>query len=472
LLKINDNPQSVAVHNKKRRLVVRKLLVLITITISIAIIPTADAALFQYTPELILSKTHTDNLFLSPDNEQWSYINSVGLNITAEILGRTSGLSINYNPTYNTYSEFEEFDYWRHAANATLWKVFKRNTRLELNNSYLRSNDPLDESDLPVEEGQSAGPAIEADLSRRGRDQYYTNVAEARLSHQFGARDEVFISIAYRAFREVDPLPDAETDNSDAVVPSLGLVYHFSQKWSSELEGSYEHTQYQDRNDRKESNALFRFLYLFTPRFSGFLGYRHTLLRFDPDETRDEEDYDIYSPFIGLRYQTGNATNVELGVAYYKQVFDQSEEEEGFTLNSDIDTRWQFRYSYLGLSAGSGYDIDDNGTEDNQLNIYGYARIEYGYNFTPYFLGTIYSRYRYDNFPDEDPERVRNTAGAGAALSWQATKWLELALSGDYSDVASDDREEEYTEKRAMLTVRIFSPHPLRLEESEDVEQR
>jgi hypothetical protein len=314
-------------------------------------------------------------------------------------------------------------------------------------------------------EDQPEGPGIEADPNRRGRDQYYTNVAQARLSYQFGAEDEVFIAVAHRAYREVDPLPDAGTDNYDAVEPSLGLVYLFTQEWSVELEGSHENTQYQDRNDRKQSNANIRLLFGFTRRFSGLVGYRHTILKYDSDEIQDDEDYEISSPSIGLRYEVGDHTNIEIAAAYYKQRFDQSEDDEGFNISSDIDTLWQFRYSYLGLSGGSGYDIDDDGADDNGLNIFGQARVEGGYYFAPHVLGTIYGRYRYDKYPNEEPERVRHTTGAGAALTWQAAQWIVLDLSGDYSDVHSDDSEEEYTERRAMLTIRIFSPAPLRLEE-------
>lgn len=446
----------------------RKSLISYLVVLSLFISPTANAALFQFRPELIVSKTYTDNLSLSPDNEQWTYINSVGLNLTTDVLWRTAGIRINYNPSYEAYSEFEEYDYWRQGASANIWKVFKRNTRLELSDTYLWSDDPQDEVDPSVEEGQPEGPGIEADPNRRGRHQYYTNVAEARLSHQFGAEDEVFIAATHRVFRDVDPLLDTATDNYDAVAPSLGLVYHFTQEWSSELEGSYEDTQYQDRNDRKESNASIRLIYRFTRRFSGFVGYRHTILRFDLDETQDDEDYNISSSSIGLSYEVGDHTNIEIAAAHYKQRFDQSEDDEGFNINSDIDTRWQFRHSYMGLSGGSGYEIDDDGAEDNGLNIYGQARLEGGYNFTPFFLGTVYGQYRYDEYPNEEPERVRHTTGAGAALTWRAARWMELALSGDYSDVSSNDATEEYTERRAMLTVRIFSPHPFRLEKYDD----
>jgi hypothetical protein len=451
-------------------LIVHKSLILFSIILSLCIIPSANAALMQLTPEMIVSKTYTDNLFLSPDDKQWSYINSVGLNLTTDVLWRTAGIRINYNPSYLSYSRFEDYDYWRHAAGVNIWKVFKRNTRLELNDNYLRSDDPLDESDLSVEQGQPQGPGIEADPNRRGREQYYTNVAEARLSHQFGTEDNVYIAIAHRIFRDVDPPPDSatdsvETDNYDAVVPSLGLVYHFTRQLSSELDGSYENTQYQDRNDRGESNANIRFLYRFTRRFNAFLGYRHTILRFDRDETESDEDYDIISPFAGVRYIVDENTNVEIAAAYYKQRYERSEEDEGFAINSDINTRWQFRTAYIGLSGGSGYDVDDDGTEDNGLNIFGHALIEGGYNVTPYISGVIYGRYRYDKFPNEEPERVRQTTGAGATLTWQARRWMELALSGDYSNVTSDDTSDEYTEKRAMLTIRIFAPVPFRLDE-------
>jgi hypothetical protein len=442
---------------------VYKIVITISVVLSLCFIPTVDAAQVLFTPELVFSGAYTDNLFLESENEDWDYITTAGVDLTNEILWRSAGIRLNYNPSYNMYTEHKALNYWRHAATCNIWKIIQRNTRLEINDTYLRSNDPLDESVRDTEAGEPQGPDIEIDPNRRGRSEYYTNVAEARLSHQFGADDDIFIAVQYRVYREVEPLPYAEVDNYDTVAPSMGLVFHFTQQWSTELDANYEETQYTDRNDRNEYNADIRFLYGFNRKVTGFMGYRHTILRFNLDEAPDEENYDIYSPSVGLRYEVGDTVRIEIAAAYYAQKFDHSEDEDGYIVNSDMDARWRFRTSYVSLSGGSGYDIDDDATADNRLNIYGHLRLGAGYYFSPHVEGSVYGRYRYDEFPNEEPVRLRHTSGAGAALNWQAARWADLILSCDYSNVNSDDATEEYSETRATLTLRIHPANPYRM---------
>lgn len=440
-----------------------KLVITISVVLSLCSIPTVHAAQVYFTPEPVFSGSYTDNLFLESENEDWDFITVAGINLTNEILWRRAGIRLNYSPSYNMYTEHESLDYWRHAATLNTWKIIQRSTRLEINDTYLRSNDPLDESVSDAEPGGPQGPDIEVDPNRRGRGEYYTNVAEARLSHQFGAEDDVFIAVQHRVYRDVDPLPNTPVANYDTVAPSLGLVFHFSQEWSTELDADYEDTQYTDRNDRNEYNAEIRFLYGFSRNVSGFCSYRHTILRFDLDEAQNDENYDVYSPSVGIRYEISDRVRIEIAAAYYTQKFDHSEDEEGYFVNSDMDARWQFRTSYVSLSGGSGYDIDDDATADNRLNIYGRLRLGAGYNFSQHVEGSIHGRYRYDEFPNEEPVRLRHTAGAGAALNWQAAQWVDLNLSCDYSNVNSDDASEEYSETRAMLTVRIHPANPYRM---------
>lgn len=419
-----------------------------------------QAAQVLFTPALILREEYTDNLFLDYQDEVYDFTTAAGLDLTGQILWRTAGIELNYTPTYNAYQENDDLSYWRHEASLYTWKQFLRNTRIELRDTYLRSNDPTDESAITEQEGRPQGPVIASDRNRRGRNEYYTNMAEARINHQFGANDRVYLAYQYSILREVDTTPGTVVDDNDISMPSIGLAYDFSQRWAMEIDSSYAVTDYKERNDRNEYDGGLRLLYRFGRAISGFVNYRYTNLDFDQDT---DEDYSVYEPSLGIRYDFPDNARIEIGVGYYVQDFETSEDEEGFDITSNIYKRWIFPTGFIDISGGSGYAIDDNGVEDNGLNIYYQGRVEIGRNFASTLTGSIYGGYRYDEYPNETPERVVKEASAGLALDWQALRWMFVRLSYGFTDVSSDIETDEYTENRAFVTIRIAPPSPYRI---------
>jgi hypothetical protein len=441
-------------------MIVRKRLIACAIILLVCNISTLQAAQVLFAPTLVLSEEYTDNLFLDSQDEVYDFTTVAGLNLNGQLLWRTAGIELSYSPTYHSFQENNELSYWRHEAGLYTWKQFQRNTRIELRDTYLRSNDPTDESAAIEQDGQPQGPAIATDRNRRGRNEYYTNVAEARINHQFGANDQVYVAYSYSILRDVDTIPGVASEDNDISMPSIGLSYDFSQRWGMEIDSSYAITDYKEHNDRNEYNGNLRLLYRFGRSLSGFVNYRHTNVDFDQ---ATDEDYSVYEPSIGIRYDFPDDARIEIGGGYYIQDFETSENEEGFDITSSIYKRWMFRTGFIGISGGSGYVIDDNGVEDNGLDIYYQGRLELGYNFAATVTGSIYGAYRYDEYPNETPERVEKSASAGLALDWQALHWMFLRLSYDLTDVTSDRAADEYTENRALITIRLAPPSPYRL---------
>jgi hypothetical protein len=419
-----------------------------------------QAAQVLFSPGLVLSEEYTDNLFLDSQGEEYDFTTTAGVDLTGQILWRTAGIELRYNPTYEFYQENDDLNSWRHEAGLYTWKQLTRGTRIELRDTYLRSNDPSDESAAIEQDGQLQGPAVTADPNRRGRNEYYTNLAEARLDHQFGASDEVYVAYQYSSLRDVDIPPGTAVDDNDISIPSIGLAYNFSQQWGMEIDSSYAMTDYKERNDRNEYNGNLRLLYRFDRALSCYVNYRHTNLAYDQDT---DEDYTVYEPSVGVRYDFPDEASIEIGAGYYVQDFETSEDEEGFNITSDISKTWLFPGWYTGISGGSGYAIDDNGVADNGLDIYYQGRLEVGYNFASTLTGSVYGGYRYDDYPSEVPERSQQSASAGASLSWQALNWMHVGLTYGITDVSSDRETDEYTENRAMITIRMAPSSPFRL---------
>ena len=423
--------------------------------------PETHAAQVLFLPELSISEEYTDNIFLTPDNEEDDFITSTGISLTGQILGRTAGLELNYNPSYNLFAENSELDYWRHAGRVRAWNDFKRNTRLLFTNDYLETEDPRDA--VLIEEEPLGEPLIGVDLNRQGRTRYRRNSAEGRLSHQFGSKNSVYSAVRYTILEDIDTFEEIPVDDYTFLEPSLGIEYWFAPEWGLQFDGFYSNRDYEERNDREEYTGTARILKQVTRTLSAFLEYRHTYLDYADNST--DSDFNVYMPALGIRYQFQENAHMLLSGGYYIQEFEnkdlvEDETEEGFLINSEIFKRWAIRKAYVDLTGRSGYGIQDRGVDDLGFNIYYEGRIGVGYNFSSRLSATVFGAYRIDEYPDRDPERTDERINAGTSLSYQLLRWMNVGVSYNYRDLGSDIESEEYTENSVMLRIDLSPSRP------------
>jgi hypothetical protein len=388
---------------------------------------------------------------------------AAGLVLTLRILERTGGLELSYNPTFTAFADNTDLNYWRHAASLTAWHDITRTTRLEFTNAYLETEDPTSGYTFFETEDPLIDPTIGIDPYRRGRARYRTNTADARLSHQFGPRDRVYVAMRHDYWEDIDTQPGVPVADYQNYQPSFGLAYWFTQKWGTEIEGYYSNRDYEDDNDREEYTGFIRLLYDITRNLSAFAEYRHTRLEFDQDTG---DDYHIYYPSAGLRYQFQETSHIRVGAGYYIQDFDnRSDKNEGWSLNSEIYKRWAYRNGYIDAIGASGYEIADTGgavAADLGLTIFYQGRLAAGYNFTPRLSGDVYFSYRHNDYPEEEPDRSDQILDTGLGLRYQALQWMYLGLRYRHRDFASDVITSEYTENRVTLTITITPTSPYR----------
>lgn len=446
-------------------------LVPVIIGLVIVVVPLnmSRAAQVLVTPRLILQEEYNDNIFLTPDNEEDDYITSAGLGIFAQINGRTAGLDLNYLPTYNAFADNTDLDYWRHEARARYWHNLARHTTFTITDDFLQTSDPTDAAADVEPTDPGVAPAIETDPDRRGRDEYRTNVAEARLDHQFGANDNVYLSFRHFLLEEVDSpdTPGALVDDYTELRPSAGLEYWFTPRYAFELEGYYANLDYDDQNDLEEFYGLARLLHAFSRTVRGFVEYRQTEVNYDRDfDPNADPDYNVYQPAVGVRYQFQDTGRFTISAGYLWQDVEGGDEDDvdQIVVNSELYKRWNFRSSFLDLIGASGYDVSGRGAgADLGLNIYYSGRLAMGYNFTSRFSADCYGSYRYDEYPNTIDDRVDQILDAGAAMHYQMLQWMNIDLNYRYRDFTSDDEFTEYTENRVWLTVTMQPSTPFRL---------
>ncbi|HPA15598.1 MAG TPA: outer membrane beta-barrel protein [Desulfobacterales bacterium] len=414
----------------------------------------------NFTPRITATEEYTDNLFLDPDHEEDDFITTISPGFTAEIAGRTRGAAISYDPAYVFYNEYNEFDGWRHSATFSAWQQMARNTRLEIEDAFLYTEDPVPDDEFISEFREE--PLIEADTTiRRDRETYYTNAASFRLIHQFGASDSVYLGYVYGILRNDDPT----YEDNDTHTPSVGLTYWFLPDWGVDTRAEYTKGQYSDTldtgdlsDDLEAWEGSARLIKRFSRQFEGFAQYNHTYV----DYKGDSEDYHVYEPSAGINYTLAEELILTLRAGYFIQDREESDGEEGVLLDGVLSKTWTFRRGSINAVGSSGYEHADFGAENLGFNRYylGGLRAEYG--FTRQFTGDVYGSYRRVKYTDIEETRTDKITETGLGISYQPWQWINMRLGYSFHTVDSTDDADEYDENRVLFTVTLSPANTIR----------
>ena len=444
------------------------ILIVSILLISPFFIRISSAAQVTFTPSITGSEEYNDNIFLDPEDEESDYITGVEVGSLMEIRWRTAGIQLNYAGGRFWYRDNDEENYWRSLGSATVWYDVSRNTRIEVRNTYLRTADPSDRSELRNEDAPLSGRDIEQDRNRQGLEKYYNNVTSAELSHQFGKRDKVYLAYSYSVLRNINASSENTNEEHDISGPTAGLAYWFTNQWGTELEASFSNRNLTVEEDRDVYDGTGRLVYSFTRHFDGFLAYRHLHTDFKDEITNT--DYTVYQPEIGIFYQFDENSSARIGLGYLIQNKDSNDnpdvddsDTEGFILNSAVYRAWPFKRGSIAVLTLSGYEQDDSGSEDNGLNVYYEGRIDADYTLLRRLTADAFFGYRWDDYPDQEESRTDKTIVTGAGFNYQPLPWLTSRLEYTYQDRDSDRKSEEYTENRFFISITIEPNKPFRL---------
>jgi hypothetical protein len=110
---------------------------LVLALVSVLTAGTASAAQLLFTPRASVEERYSDNIYLTNNNKKSDFITTPTVGFTVEVPGQTTGLSLSYDGGYNFYAKYDENDGWQHNAVGSFWHNFSRETRLDLNSSFL-----------------------------------------------------------------------------------------------------------------------------------------------------------------------------------------------------------------------------------------------------------------------------------------------------------------------------------------------
>ena len=445
--------------------------ILIMTLILIMTVSYAYAAKYTFEPRLNINSYYTDNVFRDPVDEQDDIVTTVGLQLAGGVEIQKAGLDAYFNPRYIFYNDFDENNRWLFDTGLNGFVDIGRNTRIELYDRFSKRDDQFSQGEIDAI--RSGDPTVSLDPTvRQGRRSFWTNTADIRLDHQFGAANTAFAAYNYRLLRndESDLYEDSDGHRVDA-----GVTYYLTPKWGIGLTGTYVRGIFDPSNDfigipADDFNAYggtLRLIRQINRRTSGYLEYGYAHLTYDngpsisvdPNPGSPEivlnQDYDVHSPQIGVEYAIQEDITLTASGGWFWRVNDITDNDDGPIVNFSL--RKELQRGGVRLEAGAGYDFSYFTAQNLGFTRFYNIGLTGDYEIFRRFYGDIYGAYRRSEFLDEIPQRDDDRYLAGGGLTWQPTRWAAIRIGYALNKVDSNIQANSYTENRFILNL-SFAP--------------
>jgi len=403
-----------------------------------------------FTPRISVKGQYDDNIFLTQNEnlKEDDFITTISPGFTAEILGKNNGANISYDASCAMYDKWDEFDGWRHRANFSGWSQLTKNTGLKIRDKFLYTEDPI--RDDNIAEIRTEDPEIPIDSTTiKTRRIYYQNLAGVGLNHQFGKYNSSF-KIGYKYwFREED---DPAYEDKKIHTPSAGVTYWFSPQWGFDVNGNYEHVEYEFSDDVDLFSGSVSFLKRFGKHFTGFVRYSQRVANYE-GETEDDI---TYIPSIGFKYDIEKDITLIADVGYFYNDYEIRESESG--VSGDIRLIKKFERGKLNFAALGGSDYSLYDSDNLGFSVFYEASVSGTYQFAKHLGGNIFGSYRNTDYIDADRKDKRPTVGCG--LSWKALEWMNLGLDYRFRKVDSTRDVNDYDDNRVSVTITLIPTVP------------
>lgn len=407
---------------------------------------------FRITPRISFDEIYDDNIFLTKNNPKGDFLTLIAPGVLLEAHSDKTDLSLDYTLTGVVYGRYTQYNTFRHDLRFRLNQQLARHLTLGLEDSFLRSEDILEEGLAP----QITPPGF----LRENRTPYITNTGSGFLEYRFGKEDRIkvgymqgFLDNYYKGLEDI-------TQHG----PFGELAYWFTQRDGILL---------------TERSVRYR--------YGGLEGISPEFERMDVDTHDADITYKHrYGPDSDVRAKYGASVRNFMGTPYSYYVHDGS-----LGVSHRLDRGWL-------LSLDAGYfeptgDIDLDGGVSFDLALErrfpkGKVTLEFqrGWDegfmeivpraFTRFWSGQLsadYHPYRemttygllffrknqYDPLQQEEDD---DTYGLNLGLRYPATKWFTVELDYMLQRRYSRDPGAEYTDNRVSLNLTFFAPKPIK----------
>jgi len=434
----------------------------------------ASGAQLLFTPRASVTERYSDNIYLTNNDKKSDFITTPTVGFTAEVPGQTAGLSLSYDGGYNFYADESSNDGWQHNALLNFFNNFSRETRLDLNNAFLYTKDPLSDRDVVNAQGNVVAPGDYS--SRQGLNTYYRNYSTARLTHQFGPENSTYAQFVY-GFLNND---SDEYQDSQEISPSVGMTYWWSQRSGIQLDASYLRGLYDDngnqvtggqQDDFNQVSGSVRLNQRISPRFGIFEQYQQIYRDYDGNQGQAQagdggqlnQDYLVYAPSVGAFYQFDPTLTASIGVGYFYQQVQNDNDQQGVFPTAEINKLWDYQRWSVRTRGAAGLGSQDFSADNQGFERFGQGDIIGRYNFTRQLYGEASFLYRYSDYINSDTDEVDHYLRPQVLVGYEVFRWMNVSLSYAYNKyIATNNSVNDYEENSVLFTLTLQPDQPWR----------
>jgi hypothetical protein len=407
--------------------------------------PVLAHARWSVTPRLYLEEQYDDNIFLTETNEQDDLITTISPGIDLKYQTPTTTLDLDYELRRSLYTDFSELDFTGHHARAEARKEFGPRFSAGISEFFIRSEDPIELTGIPVFER----PSIRAGA----RNRYTRNIIEPEITYRFA--ENRAIRLQYRNIALRNKAADVADQDQDA----LNALLTYRLNIHNGLEFFYEYTdQAYDPTIPPESPRSFegnelrgRYTYYFNPRTSVFLEYRVYNRDFER-QAADFVDYKVHDGRTGFSHDLYESVTVSASAGYALR--DSSAGDDESTFSGRFDLTGQYKHLTADVYGEIGFDDDFLSAESLGFNEFWRTGFNGRYQFARRLWadGTFY--FERDKFIDLN--RRDKLWSMRGALNYQILEWLFASLEYWRNERRSNIPFASYNDNRyfGRITVR------------------
>ncbi|MGQ9750725.1 outer membrane beta-barrel protein [Desulfosoma sp.] len=438
--------------------------------------PVYGEAIMTLVPRLTLAEEYTDNVDLdrSDQREEWTTVVSPSLDFSA--LWKTRSLRLSYSPGFAYAAKDQNYSEIRQDLSARFSDQVSKRLRLSVSETLQRTELPYtleepvfrrpgtlteptaeqSQTGFSRDQGQEGIVERRRDRTvRRNREPYTQSTTSVSADYRFGAKDRFTASYLFGGLWNDDP--DVEDNRRHS--PRLAVTWWPWDRYGVDAQVQYERIDYSGKTDfTNDYQGHARLLRAFSEHLQGFVGYRHTV----SDAAHNEDDYQVFEPFLGVDWEPSKDFFAGLSVGYFYKENKTGSNDSGLTFSGDLGKSWRFRRGSIRLSGGTGYEQSYGGAENLGFTVYYQAMIAGNYALSrriDAFAG--FSAVR-NEYLDEDPQRNDNIYSATTGLRYRMLRWLYLNMTYAHQRLDSNVNENDYKENRVVISVNLVPEYGLR----------
>jgi hypothetical protein len=395
----------------------------------------------ELTPRISVSEVYDDNIYLDRTNEESDYLTTLSPGINLTMTSQRSSLSLDYSPTWVWYDKNDQNDTVRHAGTVAFGQNVTQHVRFDLTDTYVRSEEPLETTE-----------GIEG--ARSTRNTYQRNTGTASATYQFGPEDNAGVAYSNSLLLNEDPtLDDGTLQNLSA-----NMNYWFTIKNGIQLNyGFIKGIFWRDDgglpdDDYDGNEAGITYIRRFSRQTRASVGYGFT----DRIFQGATEDYEVHEVTFDLGHEFSPDLSLSLGIGYFWQLNEVSENETGYTYDALLEKR--FNRGSFTIGGSGGWDEAYLEAERRGFTRFWSANTTVEYRLLERLSCYAGASFRHDK---DSINRKWETMRGNGGLRLEFLRWFSAGLDYSYAERDDDINTEDYKVNRVMLTLTATKPERL-----------